>query len=79
MKTGRSLLSTPPHVARYEGEGALIDENFKLRKGLRKETIKRKIAEHDLGYLELNYYRKKKNIDGQCSPSDNLRNQRRIR
>ena len=39
MKTGRSLLSTPPHVARYEGEGALIDENFKLRKGLRKETI----------------------------------------
>ena len=45
MKTGRSLLSTPPHVARYKGEGTLIDENFKLRKGLRKETIKRKIAE----------------------------------
>lgn len=69
----------PQQMARYKGEGTLIDENFKLRKGLRKETIKRKIAEHGLSYLELNYYRKKKNIDGQCSPSDNLRNQRRIR
>lgn len=44
---GRGLYSlVPPHMARYEGEGALIDGNFKLRKGLRQETIKRKkIAE----------------------------------
>lgn len=43
---GRGLYSlVPPHMARYEGEGALIDGSFKLRKGLRKETIKRKITE----------------------------------
>lgn len=43
---GKGLYSlVPPQMARYKGEGTLIDENFKLRKGLRKETIKRKIAE----------------------------------
>ena len=40
---GKGLYSlVPPQMARYKGEGTLIDENFKLRKGLRKETIKRK-------------------------------------
>ena len=45
-EAGKGLYSlVSPHMARYEGEGALIDESFKLRKGLRQETIKRKIAE----------------------------------
>lgn len=44
-ENGRGLYAlVPPHMAMYEGEGALIDENFKLRKGLRKETINKIIA-----------------------------------
>lgn len=43
---GKGLYSLgPPQMAKYKGEGTLINENFKLRKGLRKKTIKRKITE----------------------------------
>lgn len=43
---GKGLYSlVPPHMARYEGEGALIDETFKIRKNSRKETIEKKIRD----------------------------------
>lgn len=38
-------LLVPPNIARFDGEGALVDESFKLEKGLKKETIKKKIVE----------------------------------
>ena len=45
-ENGKGLyLLVPSNIARFDGEGALIDENFKLRKGLKKETIKKKIVE----------------------------------
>ena len=45
-ENGKGLyLLVPQDIARFDGEGALIDESFKLRKGLKKETIKKKIAE----------------------------------
>ena len=45
-ENGKGLyLLVPQNIARFDGEGALIDESFKLRKGLKKETIKKKIAE----------------------------------
>ena len=43
---GKGLyLLVPTNIARYEDEGALIDESFKIRKGLKKETIEKKIRE----------------------------------
>lgn len=43
---GKGLyLLVPADIARFDGEGALIDEAFKLRKGLKKETIEKKIQE----------------------------------
>ena len=45
-ENGKGLyLLVPSNIARFDGEGALIDESFKLRKGLKKETISRKIKE----------------------------------
>ena len=45
-ENGKGLyLLVPSNIARFDGEGALIDESFKLRKGLKKETIARKIKE----------------------------------
>ena len=45
-ENGKGLyLLVPQDIARFDGEGALIDESFKLRKGLKKETIKKKSAE----------------------------------
>lgn len=45
-ENGKGLyLLVPTDIARYDGEGALIDETFKIRKGLRKETIERKIRD----------------------------------
>lgn len=45
-ENGKGLyLLVPSNIARFDGEGALIDDSFKLRKGLKKETIKKKIAE----------------------------------
>lgn len=45
-ENGKGLyLLVPANMARYNGEGALIDETFKLRKGLKKETIEKKIRE----------------------------------
>lgn len=45
-ENGKGLyLLVPSNIARFDGEGALIDESFKLKKGLKKETIKRKIVE----------------------------------
>ena len=39
-ENGKGLyLLVPANMARYNGEVALIDETFKLRKGLKKETI----------------------------------------
>ena len=39
-------LLVPANMARYDGEGTLIDETFKIGKGLKKETIEKKIKEH---------------------------------
>ncbi len=45
-ENGKGLyLLVHSNIARFDGEGALIDESFKLRKGLKKETIARKIKE----------------------------------
>ena len=45
-ENGKGLyLLVPSNIARFDGEGALIDESFKLRKGLKKETIAKKIKE----------------------------------
>ena len=45
-ENGRGLyLLVPSNIARYDDEGALIDETFKIRKGLKKETIEKKIRE----------------------------------
>lgn len=45
-ENGKGLyLLVPDNIARYDGEGALIDETFKLKKGLKKETIEKKIRE----------------------------------
>ena len=45
-ENGKGLyLLVPTDIARYDGEGALLDESFKIRKGLRKETIERKIRD----------------------------------
>lgn len=45
-ENGKGLyLLVPANMARYDGEGALIDETFKIRKGLKKETIEKKIRE----------------------------------
>lgn len=50
-ENGKGLyLLVPDNIARYDGEGALIDETFKVRKGLRDETITRKIKER-VAYL----------------------------
>ena len=50
-ENGKGLyLLVPVNIARYDGEGALIDETFKVRKGLKEETITRKIKER-VAYL----------------------------
>lgn len=50
-ENGKGLyLLVPANIARYDGEGALIDETFKIRKGLKEETITRKIKER-VAYL----------------------------
>ena len=46
-ENGKGLyILVPANMARFDGEGTLIDETFKLRKGLKKETIEKKIKEH---------------------------------
>lgn len=45
-ENGKGLyILVPVNIARFDGEGALIDETFKIRKGLKKETIEKKIRE----------------------------------
>ena len=45
-ENGKGLyLLVPANMARYDGEGTLIDETFKIGKGLKKETIEKKIRE----------------------------------
>ena len=45
-ENGKGLyLLVPADIARYDGEGSLIDESFKIRKGLKKETIEKIIRE----------------------------------